>query len=287
MRDVKWFINRLKAMNLKEMLWRVQQKQLQKREFKNLYILHKPVTEIPLPQNISSLRIDIENLSINWDNTEWTEFSALDLFDAYEYEIYKKAWNAGFQTEKQWPEDKYSPTIIISQRIEIGDIRTNWELNRHFQFAALAKSYYCTREKKYLSEFCELFYDWNKHNLFLHGVEWTSAMELAIRVNSWLYAYAFLKKAGCEDRLLGDIEHGIFVMTDYILKHRARFSSANNHLIIEMYAVALMGIVADFKPWREEAISILTEELSKQNYEDGVNKEMSLHYQSFVMEAYG
>lgn len=35
------------------------------------------------------------------------------------------------------------------------------------------------------------------------------------------------------------------------------------------------------------AFKILTEELPRQNYADGVNKEMSLHYQSFVMEAYG
>ena len=287
MKDLKWFFNRLKAMKPKEMIWRVQQKRLQRREYNNLYTIHKPVIDIPLPQNISNIRINIEKLSINWDNRDWTEFSSLDLFNVYDYKSYKKEWNAGFQTENHWPEDKFSSTISISQRIDIGDIRTNWELNRHFQFAALAKSYYCTKEKKYISELRDLFYDWNQHNLFLHGVEWTSAMELAIRVNSWIYAYAFLKKAECENGLLDDIEHGIFVMTDYILKHRAKFSSANNHLIVEMYAVALVGIVADFKPWCEEAISILTEELTRQNYEDGVNKEMSLHYQSFIMEAYG
>lgn len=287
MKDVKWFFNRMKAMKPKEMVWRVRQKSLQKREFKKFYILHKPVIEIPVSPNIRGIRIDIEKLSINWDNSDWTEFAALDLFEVYDYKIYKKEWNAGFQTENHWPADKFSPTINISQRVDIGDIRTNWELNRHFQFAALAKSYYCTKDKKYLFELSDLFYDWNQHNLFLHGVEWTSAMELAIRVNSWIYTYAFIKKTGCKDRLLNDIEHGIFVMTDYILKHRAKYSSANNHLIVEMYAVALVGIVADYRPWREEAISILTEELPKQNYEDGVNKEMSLHYQSFIMEAYG
>ena len=34
------------------------------------------------------------------------------------------------------------------------------------------------------------------------------------------------------------------------------------------------------------AIRLLTEELDKQNYADGVNKELSLHYQTFGMEAY-
>jgi len=170
--------------------------------------------------------------------------------------------------------------------VDVGDIRTNWELNRHFQFAALAKSYYCTKDQKYLSELIELFSDWNKHNLFLHGVEWTSSMELAIRVNSWVYTLAFLKKAGCKESIIEELEHGILVMTDYIMKHRARFSSANNHLIVEMYAVALVGILTGYAPWKDEALKILTEELPRQNYVDGVNKEMSLHYQSFVMEAY-
>ena len=36
----------------------------------------------------------------------------------------------------------FSYDIPCSQQEDIGDIRTNWELNRHFQFSALAKSYY-------------------------------------------------------------------------------------------------------------------------------------------------
>lgn len=287
MKDYKWFINRIIAMKPQEILWRLQQKCLFKEEKKYFYSLHKPVTEIPLPQNLSDLHIDIDRLSINWDNDDWTVFQTLDLFGVYEYRQYRKKWNAGFQTENNWPEDLFSPSINISQRTDIGDIRTNWELNRHFQFAALAKSYFITKDDVYLSEFVELFYDWNERNAFLHGVEWTSAMELAIRVNSWVYAFAFLKKAGCDSSILKDLEHGILVMIFYILKHRARYSSANNHLIIEMYAVALVGIIANYAPWKEKAIKVLTEELPKQNYADGVNKEMSLHYQAFVMEAYG
>ncbi len=37
----------------------------------------------------------------------------------------------------------------------------------------------------------------------------------------------------------------------------------------------------------ETSCCILSEELPKQNYKDGVNKELSLHYQTFGMEAYG
>lgn len=287
MKDIKWYFNRLKAMKPRELIWRVRQKQLQKREKKAYYTLHSPVYAIPLPRKLEQLHLDIEKLSIQWSNTEWTAFTGLDLFGAFDYEDYQTAWNAGFQTQGTWPEEPYSPSISISQRAEIGDIRTNWELNRHFQISALAKSYYCTRDEGTLWELERLFQDWNRHNLFLHGVEWSSAMEAAIRVNAWVYAFAFLKKAGCEERLLAQLEHGVLLMTDHIMQHRARFSSANNHLIVEMYAVGLVGILTDYQPWRDEALRILTQELPRQNYSDGVNREMSLHYQSFVMEAYG
>ena len=90
MKDYKWFINRIIAMKPQEILWRLQQKCLFKEEKKYFYSLHKPVTEIPLPQNLSDLHIDIDRLSINWDNDDWTVFQTLDLFGVYEYRQYRK-----------------------------------------------------------------------------------------------------------------------------------------------------------------------------------------------------
>lgn len=287
-----WTINRLKAMSMREVVWRLQQKALQQKEYRRLYRLNIPVTEVPLSKPIRNLVIDDNRLSINWENKTYSLFTKLDLFGVYSYEQYKKKWNAGFQTNNSWPQEPCTYSIPTSHRVDIGDIRTNWELNRHFQFSALAKNYYLTGDCQHLDELKNLFNHWNDHNLFLHGVEWTSAMELAIRVNSWVYTYAFLKKAfekyqKKDQELLCRINQGVLVMTNYIIHHRARFSSANNHLIVEMYAVGLVGIICSYNPWEKLAIKILTEELPRQNYCDGVNKEMSLHYQSFIMEAYG
>lgn len=292
MKNAKWLLNRMKAMMPQEVAWRIQQKLLQKREYNTIYRLHLPVTEIPLDKPLCELYIHVDRLGINWDNQRFSEFDALDLFGAFDYPQYRDQWNAGFQTDAVWPECDFTYFIPTTQRTDIGDIRTSWELSRHFQFSALAKSFYATGNRKYLVELEYLFDSWNCHNLFLHGVQWASAMEVAIRINSWVYMYAFLTKSaekfgGVKQGLLDEIQHGILVMTEYVVKHRARYSSANNHLIIEMYAVALTGIVCDHKPWEQMALRILTEELPKQNSSDGVNKEMSLHYQGFVMEAYG
>ena len=292
MKKMTWYLNRLKAMNMGEICWRFQQKNLQKQERRQYYKANLPVYEFELPDELKNLNAQVNRISINWNNESFSVFKEQNLFGVYSYSKYKRAWNAGFQTENVWPADQCSYDISISQREDIGDIRTNWELNRHYQFAGMAKSFYVTGDVNILKELKELFYDWNENNHFLYGVEWTSAMEIAIRVNSWIYTYCFLKKAFEKynlenNKILEDISHGIIIMTDYIVKHRAKYSSANNHLIVEMYAVGMSGIFFDYKPWEKLAFNILTEELPRQNYADGVNKEMSLHYQSFVMEAYG
>lgn len=287
MKSTKWLFARFRSMSLPEVAWRVQQKIIQKSEYKHFYFQHKPVTEISLTCAAVSLKAYGNRLGINWENKEWSLFESLDLFGVYDYKEYRKRWNAGFQTDNTWPVDTYSSNISIGQREDIGDIRTNWELNRHFQFVGLAKNYYVTNDEKYLSELQDLFYDWNKQNLFLHGVQWVSAMEVAIRIVSWSYMYAFLEKKSVPDDFLRQISNGIIVMAEFVMRHRARFSSANNHLIVEMLGVAVAGILFNCDKWINYSISILTEEFPKQNYPDGVNKEMSLHYQVFEMEAYG
>lgn len=291
MRDMKWLLHRLKAMDMQEVVWRVQQKLLQKVEYQRYYTLHAPVTEIPLPKHVKGLKPDARRLLLNTENDSFSLFQRVNLF-GFDYQEFKSKWNVGFQTDNCWPEEEFSYHIAISQREDIGDIRTNWELNRHYQFVGLAKNYYVTGDAVYLKELAELFENWNRHNLFLHGVQWTSAMEVAVRSVSWSYTYVFLcaafeKHETNQNGLLKQLHHGILVMTDYIIKHRARYSSANNHLIVEMFAIGMAGILFNKKEWITAASDVLTEELGKQNSEDGVNKEMSLHYQCFIMEAYG
>ena len=132
-----------------------------------------------------------------------------------------------------------------------------------------------------------------EENPFLHGISWTSAMEFAIRSINWMVALAFIAKANDNDndnenllKLSEKLQNGIINITYYLTKHYSRFSSANNHLLVEATAIGLAGYAFGHRPWQELAIRILTEEIEKQNYSDGVNKELSLHYQTFGMEAY-
>ena len=286
MADISWLIRRLKAMSIPEVLWRFSQKAEEKREKGRFEKTALPVTAKLFDGKYAAFSAHPEKLYLNRENSSFSTNTAIHLLSGASYKAYRTRWNAGFQTGACWP-DTFSYELAYKQRDEIGDARTNWELNRHFQFALLAKDYAATGERAYLDELEALFSDWNAKNPFLHGICWTSVMEVAIRCINWVYAYAFLAGTKAPEGLLNELRIGILNMTDYVSRHYSRYSSANNHLIVEACAIAHSGFLFDHQPWVTLAVEILTEELPKQNYGDGVNKELSLHYQSFYMEAMG
>lgn len=287
MSKIQWYFNRLKAMNLPEVGWRLQQRSQQWHEKKKYGKRSVAVTACLFNSRLQQFKFYPDCLGLNFRNTVFHTYTTIHLLGGYDYNIYKEKWSAGFQTQNDWG-NEFSYSLSYKQCDEIGDARTNWELNRHFQFTLLAKAYYATGEDSFVEELEHLFYDWNEHNAFLHGISWTSVMEVAIRCIQWTVTLAFLREKGytSHETLLIDFEKGIKNMVTYISQHYSRFSSANNHLLVEATAIAYAGFAFDYQPWKQLAICILDEELMKQNYEDGVNMEMALHYQTFGMEAY-
>lgn len=286
-------------MSVPEVMWRLEQKKLEKAERKTFGKQHIQIAEGVFYQGKEDLAFHVEKLLP--EEVPAMEYAGtapgIDLLGGYDYDACKTDWHAGFQTENKWPLD-FSYALSYKQRDEIGDARTNWELNRHFQFALLACCYAQTGRMEYLTELSDLFWDWNAQNPFLHGISWTSVMEVAIRDINWIYTLGFLEHAA-EKREAGlamprelaelceGLRAGIINMTVYISAHYSRYSSANNHVIVEAAAMGIAGIVMECEEWYETAFSILQYEIGRQNYRDGVNKEVSLHYQSFFMEAVG
>ncbi len=260
-------MNRLRAMNLREVVWRVDQKRIQKSEAKRFGKKKYSVGSVLYPV-YEHLKFDADGVGLNFDNHRFDINTNIHLLKGTDYE--------------KWP-DIFSYSLDYKQRDDLGDARTNWEKNRHFDWALIAKAYYVTKEEKYFLALKDTVNSWMLKNPFLHGISWTSAMEFAIRSINWIISLAFVQKSG---RDMPELRNGIINITDYLTKHYSRFSSANNHLLVEATAIGLAGYAFDNNQWKELACNILSEELEKQSYSDGVNKELSLHYQTFGMEAY-
>lgn len=255
-------------MNLLEVGWRISQKILQRQERKRYGGRPVSVGSEVFDCNLARLEFDFRGLGLNFGNQQYGLNTEVCLLKGPDYEL--------------WPMT-FCYDLDYKQRDDLGDARTNWEKNRHFEWALLAKAYYVTRDERFLKELIEKAEKWCHDNPFLYGISWTSAMELAVRAVNWMYALAFVRAAGKDMPVLGI---GTINMVDYLTKHYSRYSSANNHLLVEATAIGLAGYAFHDQTWQELAIRLLTEELEKQNYSDGVNKELSLHYQTFGMEAY-
>ncbi|MCC8029737.1 MAG: heparinase, partial [Lachnospiraceae bacterium] len=151
MADIRWLMRRLKAMSIPEVTWRLSQKQIQKKEEKQFRTAKCSVTDRLFDRKLEGLAPDPGKMHLNLENREYSLATSIPLPGGYDYEKYKYSWAAGFQTENEWPE-QFSWSLAYRQRDDTGDARTNWELNRHFQFALLAKDYYAAGDQKYLNE---------------------------------------------------------------------------------------------------------------------------------------
>ncbi len=270
-------------MSVGEVAWRFGQKRLSSHERK-IFSDRVPVYEVKAFGYAPNA--DFSRLGINLANVEYSIGGDIDLLGDYSYEDYKKRWHAGFQTDVDWP-FRFSADYSFGGDDVPGDIRTNWELSRHHQFSVLAKSFYVAGDCTFLDELEDLFIDWNEKNPFMWGPEWASPMEESIRLINWLVAAAFLESAKCDDAedLTEKLRDGAWAMAGHVRRHYSRYSSANNHTIVEAAGVAVASVVFGQREWLAEALSLLEAEVGLQTHGDGVNKEQALHYQLFVMEA--
>ena len=278
---IKWYFSRLKSMNAKEISWRTDQ------SFIKLYELIRYCSK---PKSICSIKygkhssFDVANLKL----TDKKEYLSIDyepeLIAGFLYDSHKRDWTYGYNTNNHW-QNKPSYMLNYKGRDDIGDARINWQLNRHHQFPILAKNYYLTKEKKYLDELVQLFDSWNFENPFLFGISWTSPMEISIRCINWILTYFFIYKVSNNCNILRNLKTGIENMANYVNKHISNYSSANNHTVVELSCVLLTAVLTNDDDLIDKVFSYLTRELKRQNYPDGVNKEQSLHYQAFFLEA--
>ena len=280
---LSWYIKRLRAMSASEVIWRLGQEHLSARERKS-FTQRTPVFEVGAYG--LAAKADLTRLGINFSNDSYSVGAEIELLGGYSYAEYRKRWHAAFQTPGDWPM-RFAPDYAFGDEDVPGDIRTNWELNRHYQFAVLAKSYFVTGDDAYLAELTDLFVDWNDKNPFMWGPEWSSPMEESIRLVNWLVAAAFLEasKSPATAKLLESLCSGAWTMAAHVRGHYSRHSSANNHTIIEAAGVAIAAAVFGQRQWLNEALALLESEVALQTYADGVNKEQALHYELFVMEA--
>lgn len=195
-------------------------------------------------------------------------------------------WLRDPRGDKQWPLRHWSRVDIRG-----GGAKYVWEPNRHQHLICLAKARYWTGDGAFSRELERQLRSWLDQNPPYYGIHWTGGIELAVRLVSWCWALAFAGDApelteSTRRRLLA----AIALQAGHIRSRLSAHSSANNHLIAEASALALVGMLfSDLPPaagWLRTGLSILSRELERQVHPDGVGAEQAIHYHGEVLEWY-
>jgi hypothetical protein len=177
----------------------------------------------------------------------------------------------------------------------VGDIKYLWEPNRHLHLVTLAQAYVLSGETKYYRVIREHLESWFAACPYRMGPNWSSALEVAIRLINWSVTWQLL--GGARSPLFEDAENArfrqrwlesVYRHAQFVRGYFSLHSSANNHLIGEAAGLFIAALTWPHWPgvraWLPSARAILEREALLQNAPDGVNREQAVSYQQFVLD---
>jgi Heparinase II/III-like protein/Heparinase II/III N-terminus len=206
-------------------------------------------------------------------------------------------WDVDPKTGYRWPKKFYAALRPVSGVPDGADVKLPYEVNRMQHLPTLGKAYCLTHNERYADELVGQLDHWIEDNPYLVGVNWTSAMEAAIRVVNILWGVAFIQES---DSLTVDIvrrlyaslwEHGQYVLRhlEYGVRRDATISN-HNHYLSGIVGLVYLGVLfpefVGANTWRDLGVTGLAEEMQRQVHADGVDYESSTAYHRFVLELF-
>ncbi len=194
-------------------------------------------------------------------------------------------------TGRTAPRSKYCFRIDHRSEEVTGNVKQVWELSRLQHVTVLAAAFAISQENRYAERAAGHLRSWWDNNPFLSGVHWTSGIEVGLRLITWAWVRRLLDGWTGAAELFEDNTTAlrqIWWHQRYLHRFHSRGSSANNHVIAEA-AGQLIGSLAfnwfeESDRWAEAARALLEDELIKNTFPTGVNREMAFEYHGFVAE---
>ncbi|MGK2926930.1 MAG: alginate lyase family protein, partial [Lysobacterales bacterium] len=173
----------------------------------------------------------------------------------------------------------------------VGDSKVVWELNRHQWLLDLGQAWRFTGDARYAEAFVRQVSHWMKVNPPGFGMNWSSSLEVGMRMISWCWALnLFSGAAAFTPELFLQMLGWIQAHARYVERNLSRYFSPNTHLTGEalglFYAGTLLPELDGAKRWKELGHEILVAELERQVLPGGVYFEQSTRYQYYTVEMY-
>lgn len=199
-------------------------------------------------------------------------------------------WQCDPGSGMSWPLEHFTRTPLV---IGSGaDVRVVWELNRLHHLVTLGRAYVLTNDERYADEFLLQLTSWHEQNPPRFGVNWTVAMEAAIRAVNIITALEMFRGSkrvndqAIELILKMLLAHGRFIRANLEFSYRA----ASNHYLSDLIGLFVIGMaVPEFnesRDWVSHSTQRLLREMDRQVLADGVDYEGAIGYHRLVLEIF-
>lgn len=187
----------------------------------------------------------------------------------------------------------FSPDIDVRDLNCVGDIKVIWEKNRHHHLTVMAAAYALTLREEFARETADQILHWIQKNPYMMGPNWISLLECSIRLISWTWCERLLRASPEHKRVFGagsPFWKSAELHQCHIARNLSRGPLATNHLIGELAGLFITSSVWPYfrksPDWQAMSAEGLADELTKQFFASGINKELAFSYHLFVTEFY-
>ena len=296
-----WYVRRAAAMSLAEVAWRVRDQALRawwaRRQVKPGWLAaDAPPPDgdrrfaAALPSGTAEripgkARVAVVESAERLLRGEW------EILGVVRTDMVQPDWFLDPVTGRQSVQDRYAFRIDRRSEEQVGSIRQVWELSRLQHLTLLATAWFLTHDERYARRIADHLRSWWRENPFLSGVNWTSGMELAIRLISLAWIRRLLDDwPGAADLFERD---GLALRQvrwhqQYLAAFPSRGSSANKHVIVEAAGQLVASCAFPWFPessrWRHKSAFLLERELIRNTFPSGIGRELASDYYGFVAE---
>ncbi|GAA4673493.1 alginate lyase family protein [Pseudonocardia yuanmonensis] len=200
-------------------------------------------------------------------------------------------WSFDPRSGRRAPDDMYSFDIDWRDEQAVGNIKQILEPSRHHHLTVLAAAFALSGEDRYACRVADHLKSWWAANPPLRGVHWTSGIELGMRLQSWVWVRRLLDPWNGSADLFEDNPvalRQVWYHQRWLTAFRSHGSSANNHLIAELAGRLAAACAFPWFPesarWGEEALRLLDEQLQRNTFASGLNRELATDYHGLTLE---
>ncbi len=199
-------------------------------------------------------------------------------------------WSLDFKSGKRWDKRDHRLQKLVDLS-DNSDVKVPWELSRCQHFLPMAITHFMTGDEALATEFENQVNSWIIDNEYHQSVNWSCAMDVAIRCLNWLTAYQiFSLNHRFEERFQARLALELYKGGRSIWENRENTGAGynTNHYLADLIGLLYLGwmfrSVPQAREWFGFAQRELEQEMQLQVHTDGIDYESSLPYHGLVTE---